>query len=157
MPLEIERKFLVYHELLPEGMDGVPIKQGYLHSDEDKSIRVRIMGHKSYLTIKGRDIQGSRPEFEYEIPYDDGIHLYENFTNAGRINKIRFHLLIGHHLWEVDKFLDDNQGLWLAEVELNSADEEIVVPSWVKKEVTGNPRYLNSYLANHPFTSWVAQ
>lgn len=157
MPLEIERKFLVYHELLPEGMDGVPIRQGYLHSDESKSIRVRIMGHKSFLTIKGKDKDGIRPEFEYEIPYEEGMSLYENFTMAGKINKVRFHLLIGKHLWEVDKFLDDNLGLWLAEVELSSTDEEILIPSWVKMEVTGNPRYLNTFLAKHPFTSWTVQ
>jgi CYTH domain-containing protein len=157
MPVEIERKFIVNVDLLPKDLDGVAIRQGYIFSDEQKTIRVRVMGHKAFITIKGKDLNGTRPEFEYNIPFEDGVELFESFTEYGKISKIRYHLLHGRHLWEIDQFLDDNLGLWMAEIELQHAEEEIIIPPWVAKEVTGNPMYLNAYLATHPFTSWVAQ
>jgi len=154
MALEIERKFLIHRELLPVETDGLLIQQGYLLSSPGKSVRVRLAGEKAYLTIKGPDIQGVRAEFEYAIPKQDAETLLNDFCTEGRLIKIRRKISSGSHVWEVDEFLGDNAGLWLAEVELARAGEPVVLPTWVAAEVTGDPRYYNTYLALHPFKTW---
>jgi CYTH domain-containing protein len=154
MPVEIERKFLVKAGMEPANVDGILLSQGYLFNQSGKSIRVRIAGHRAFLTIKGPDNYGSRDEFEYEIPYDDAHLLLENYCEGIIINKIRRIIRWENHLWEVDEFLKENKGLWLAEVELNRQDDPLPLPSWVDMEVTGNEKYLNSYLARFPFTTW---
>lgn len=154
MALEIERKFLISKELFPVETKGLLIRQGYLMSSPEKSIRVRLQGDQGFLTIKGPDIQGVRDEFEYMIPVDDAISLLDDFCEEGRIIKIRRTIMIGSHLWEIDEFLGDNAGLWLAEVELDSRDEYVNLPPWIDTEVTGDIRYFNTYLAQHPFSSW---
>ena len=154
MALEIERKFLIRKELFPAETDGLLIRQGYLLSSPEKSIRVRLHGDQGFLTIKGPDIQGVRAEFEYVIPLDDAVSLFDDFCVEGKIIKIRRTIMIGYHLWEIDEFLGDNAGLWLAEVELVSRDEHVDLPPWIDTEVTGDVRYFNTYLAQHPFNSW---
>lgn len=154
MPLEIERKFLVHPELFPSGLDGTTIRQGYLQSDEGNSIRIRISGHQSFITIKGPDNDGVRLEFEYEIPFDDAGYMLEQFCRKPLINKTRRLVVWGGHLWEVDEFHGENQGLWLAEVELDDRNEQVELPPWVGSEVTGDSRYLNTSLVRFPFTSW---
>jgi adenylate cyclase len=154
MALEIERKFLVNKGLEPINTDGVSIRQGYLHIDNEKSIRVRIAGHHSFLTVKGPDYKGSRTEFEYEIPVEEAEYMLNNFCGMRIIAKIRRHLLWKKQLWEVDEFLGDNKGLWLAEIEMTSPDDPVQLPKWIGKEVTGDSRFYNTYLAQHPFITW---
>ncbi|MBK7028162.1 MAG: CYTH domain-containing protein [Bacteroidales bacterium] len=154
MALEIERKFLVDPAKLPQGLDGVIIRQGYMLISQEKSIRIRISGHKAFLTIKGMDRNGVRPEFEYEIPFDDGQDLFDQFTLPGKISKIRYHHIFKKHLWEIDEFLLDNKGLWIAEIELASEDETFDIPDWIVSEVTGDLRFFNTYLSQHPYSTW---
>jgi adenylate cyclase len=153
MAIEIERKFLVNVELIPIGIDGIGIRQGYLLVSPEKSVRVRIAGHKAFITVKGSDHQGSRPEFEYEIPVEDAEFMLANHCQGQKISKIRRHIIHKGHLWEIDEFLEDNKGLWLAEIELSDAGEIIELPSWVTVEVTGDKKYYNSYLSQHPYVS----
>jgi adenylate cyclase len=153
--IETERKFLVRKETWdalskPEGIRYV---QGYLSTDEKKVVRVRVAGEKGFLTIKGRSDNISRPEYEYKIPADDATEMINLFCK-NRVEKTRTRIPAGNHVWEVDEFLVDNEGLLLAEIELESADDAFEKPEWVLEEVTGDPRYYNSYLAENPYKSW---
>lgn len=154
MPVEIERKFLVKPGMEPVNVDGVKIRQGYLNTDKDKSIRIRTAGHQSFLTIKGPDHGGVRDEFEYEIPFEHAEYMLDAFCGDRILTKIRRMILWKKHLWEVDEFLGNNQGLWVAEIELESIDEPFSLPPWIGEEVTADIRYLNTYLVIHPFTTW---
>ena len=154
MALEIERKFLVNIELLPVGVQGTPIIQGYLHVSDQKSIRVRISGELAYITIKGPDEDGVRPEFEYPIPLEDARFMLSNYCKAGQIEKMRRKINWSGRIWEVDEFLGANHGLWLAEIELANRNETIEIPPWVNQEVTGQSRYHNSSLAAYPYSIW---
>jgi adenylate cyclase len=153
--LEIERKFLVNkdkwsHTVKPEGTRYL---QGYLSIDEEKVVRVRVAGEKGFLTIKGRSETFSHPEFEYPIPPDDARELISKFT-ATRVEKIRTRIPAGHHTWEVDEFSGDNEGLLLAEIELDSLDDHFEKPAWLGIEVTGDQRYYNAWLSVNPFRTW---
>jgi adenylate cyclase len=152
---EIERKFLVDKKkwsLLPKP-DGIRYIQGYLSIDDDKVVRARVAGDKGYLTIKGKSETFSHPEYEYEIPVEDAIALIENYT-ATRIEKVRTRIPAGNHMWEVDEFLGDNQGLLMAEIELETPDEHFEKPAWLGMEVTADQRYYNAYLSLNPFLTW---
>ncbi|MBK7213924.1 MAG: CYTH domain-containing protein [Bacteroidales bacterium] len=153
MAIETERKFLVIRELFPPDMDGLLLRQAYMHISAEKSIRVRIAGHKAYLTVKGPDLNGRRAEFEYEIPVEDAEYMFENLVSSGVISKIRRFLIWKKKLWEVDEFLERHQGLWLAEVELDDIKEPLDMPPWVGREVTGEKEYYNTYLSDHPYIS----
>jgi adenylate cyclase len=154
MPLEIERKFLVKEGLEPSQIDGISIRQGYLDIEQGKSIRVRIAGHQAFLTIKGPDFQGSRAEFEYEIPVEDADYMLSKFCESRIIDKIRRIIIWDKKIWEVDEFLGENKGLWMAELETEDLSEKLDLPEWMGKEVTGDNKYYNTYLALHPFASW---
>jgi len=154
MAVEIERKFLVNKESLPRLKKGTDLKQGYLHISREKSIRVRQSGKKAFLTIKGPDVNGQRSEFEFSIPYHDSSYLLDHFCISSIIVKTRRCLFWKEKLWEIDEFLGDNSGLWIAEVELDQPGEAIELPSWVGEEVTGNKKYYNTYLSQHPFSQW---
>lgn len=155
MGIEIERKFLVNKDLWKreEPVKSVIIRQGYLLTDPDKTIRVRVAGEQGYLTIKGRAAGFSRVEFEYEIPVTEAGELIDRFS-ANRVEKIRHYVQFKGKLWEVDEFKGENEGLLIAEIELRSAEEVFEKPDWVEEEVTTDPRYLNANLAKKPFRHW---
>jgi adenylate cyclase len=152
--IEIERKFLVKTENFPKSGNKTILKQGYLSVDPERVVRVRIEENLAWITIKGKMKRFSRPEFEYEIPVEDAENLLLLSVNPP-IEKIRHRITIEGMLWEVDEFLALNQGLLLAEIELESETQEISLPEWVGEEVTSDPRYFNSWLSVHPFTTWT--
>jgi CYTH domain-containing protein len=153
MAIEIERKFLLRDTGFLENLSGERICQGYLSDAVDATVRVRLIGEQGFLTIKGRSQGISRSEFEYPIPAADAEQLLL-LCGAGRIDKIRYHITHGGHLWEVDVFSGANQGLVIAEIELASEQEAFARPDWLGEEVSHNPRYFNSQLSRHPFSTW---
>jgi adenylate cyclase len=156
MPTEIERKFLVQSDrYIQAAQRSERISQGYLCSHPDRTVRVRIKGGSGFLTIKGRSSQSglSRYEWEKEITTAEAHELLA-LCEPGVIDKIRYEVPVGSHLFEVDCFLGQNEGLVVAEVELQSEEEPFEVPSWLGAEVTGDRRYYNSYIAQNPFCSW---
>lgn len=154
MATEIERKFLVTPGWTPPG-EGVPYMQGYLQSGTGKAtVRARIAGDKAYLTIKGAQAGISRLEYEYEIPVSDAREMLKELALGSIIEKKRHFIPIGPHLWEVDVFAGENEGLVVAEVELSAEGEEVVLPPWVSREVSDDRRYANASLANHPYSEW---
>lgn len=152
MALEIERKFLLLSEEWKEGAVGVHYAQCYLNQKKS-TIRVRIAGEKGFLTIKGKTKGISRKEFEYEIPLEDAREMFE-FSQTAVVEKYRYKIEYGGKIWEIDEFLGENAGLVVAEVELESENEEFEKPQWIGEEVTDDPRYRNSNLAEHPFKMW---
>lgn len=155
MGLEIERKYLVNKEKwnLVEKPKRNIIKQGYILTDPNKTIRVRLKNTKGYITIKGLSVGATRQEFEYEIPRNDAEQLLEKFS-VSNLEKIRYEILYKGKLWEVDEFLGDNLGLIIAEIELNSESEIFELPNWIEKEVTSEQKYYNSNLSKNPFVKW---
>lgn len=155
MAIEIERKFLVDKEKWHNASkgNGQAYKQGYMLTDPEKTIRVRIAEDKAFLTIKGKSVGASRPEYEYAIPVKDAEELLENFCSAV-ISKIRYKVEHGNHTWEVDEFLEDNVGLIVAEIELSDKNEQFDKPDWVSTEVTEDKRYFNSNLSINPYCMW---
>ena len=153
MAAEIERKFLVADDSWRDGTAGVRIAQGYLSQDPDRTVRVRLAGERAWLTIKGRTEGITRAEFEYAIPADDAQALL-GLCLPSVIDKTRHEVSFGGHLWEIDVFHGDNEGLVIAEVEL--ADESISpeLPPWVGAEVSLDARYFNSCLAAQPYARW---
>ena len=158
MYLEIERKFLVTGEFKSLAASSQRIIQGYLCSDAKRTVRVRVKGDVGYLTIKGRSNDGglSRFEWEKEITREEA-ELLLPLCEPGVIDKVRY--LVEHegHVFEVDEFLGENQGLVLAELELSSETEEYSRPEWLGQEVTGDRRYYNSYLSAYPFVTWFGK
>ncbi len=153
MGVEIERKFLV--EDSPwKGQQGTLYRQGYLTTDPERTVRVRIAGDQGYLTIKGRSSGATRTEFEYPIPVADAEQLLEELCPQPQIEKIRYRLEFAGLTWDVDVFRGDNDGLVIAEVELEGSDQNIELPPWVGREVTGDKRFFNAYLTKHPFQTW---
>jgi len=152
MPLEIERKFLVKGDGWRQGQ-GIHISQGYLNRDKERTVRVRLAGEKAYLTVKGSVSGCTRAEYEYEIPASHARELLK-ICDGPVLEKIRYRVDMSGLSWEVDEFLGDNAGLIVAEIELQNENERVDLPDWVDGEVTGDPRYYNSNLINHPFCRW---
>lgn len=155
MALEIERKFLVRGDFLGDVSSSSRIVQGYLAASPVASVRVRIYGEKGYMTVKGRPGASgmSRFEWEKEIPVDEALMLLK-LCGGGVIDKVRHLVPYEGHVFEVDVFHGMNEGLVVAEVELESEDEEFSRPQWLGEEVTSDVRYRNSMLLKHPFTKW---
>jgi len=155
MANEIERKFLVKGDFKAESTKAVRIVQGYLSSVPERTVRVRIKGEKGFITIKGIGSASgaTRYEWEKEVPVEEIRELLK-ICEPGVIDKTRFLVKSGDHLFEVDEFYGENEGLVVAEVELSSEDEHFVKPEWLGEEVTGDAKYYNSMLMKHPFTSW---
>jgi adenylate cyclase len=154
--VEIERKFLVNSEAFKqESFAQNRIKQGYLSSVPERTVRVRVKGNKGFLTIKGITNESgmSRFEWEKEIPVDEAEKLLL-LCEKGVIDKTRFEIKTGDHIFEVDEFYGENEGLIMAEVELQSETESYEKPIWLGKEVTRDKRYYNSYLSKNPFKTW---
>ena len=153
MGIEIERKYLVQVDKwdLPE--DGKPVVQGYICEENGRTLRVRMLGEKGILTIKGPTQGATRAEFEYEIPAQDASELLEHCE--GRIvRKTRYKVTVASHIWDVDVFEGENAPLVLAEVELGHEEEPFEAPDWLGSEVTGDPRYMNYQLACEPYGGW---
>lgn len=153
--IEIERKFLVKGEFKHLAYDCTHIEQGYFATEPGKTVRVRIRGDKGYLTIKGPSGEDGlgRYEFETEIPLDDAHELMK-LCMPGKVDKNRYLVKSGSHTVEVDEFFGDNEGLVLAEIELGSEDEAYEKPDFLGEEVTGDKRYYNKYMLNHPYREW---
>ncbi|MFA9370295.1 MAG: CYTH domain-containing protein [Labilibaculum antarcticum] len=152
MPLEIERKYLIKADLLDLPLGGKKLIQGYIWSDPDKSLRIRIAGDKAFLTIKTGNNPLSRSEFEYGIPMKDAQDLLALCDS--KIEKTRYLIPQNNLFWEVDVFEGDNDGLIVAEIELNSEHEKFEIPHWIDHEVTNESKYLNVELIKHPFSKW---
>lgn len=151
MGIEIERKFLVTGEF----RSGEPVHflQGYLSREPGRTVRARIADDQAWLTIKSLTNNTVRQEFEYEIPLADAKQMIE-LCDGPVIEKHRWNINYLDHLWEVDVFSGDNQGLIVAEIELTAPDEHFVLPPWVGEEVSHDPRYHNSQLSVHPYKNW---
>lgn len=157
MAQETERKFLLANEdwKTPE-LEGRLYKQGYLISSPEKAVRVRVAGTHGFITIKSGSYPGGfgRDEFEYEIPVDDAIKIFETLCEPGTIEKTRYEIPYEGHVWEVDVFHGTNDGLITAEIELKSENEAFSSPSWLGEEVTHDKRYTNGILVRNPYTTW---
>lgn len=154
--IETERKFLVKNDdYKQQAFSHSRIKQGYICSGHGRTVRVRLRDDRGFLTIKGPSTNGgmSRYEFEKEITLDEANHLFE-LCEPGRIDKTRYLVKSGRHTFEVDEFYEANEGLVLAEVELESEDEPYEKPDFIGKEVTGDRRFYNSFLTKMPYTLW---
>jgi len=154
MGIEIERKFLVKGNAWRRLVTGKHYRQGYLTSDKDRAVRVRTIGETGYLTIKGISIGASRCEYEYEIPLNDANEMLDNLCLQPLIKKTRYKIPFEGLVWDVDEFGGANQGLIVAEVELETEDQFFVKPDWIGEQVTDDPRYYNANLIAHPFSMW---
>ena len=155
MGIEIERKFLVKNIEFLEGVDGIRYSQGYIPSEGNPGVRIRIAGEKAFITLKS-DIKGAkvRHEFEYEIPVSDAGQMLETFCRKPLIEKVRYIIKYSGLIWEVDVFEGDNKGLIVAEVELETEDQKVDLPDWIGVEVTGDKKYQNSQLGINPYCVW---
>lgn len=153
MSKEIERKFLVRGDGWRSN-EGALYRQGYLNTDKERTVRVRVAGENAYLTVKGITKGATRTEFEYAIPVKDAQVMLDTLCERPLIEKRRYTTDYDGRKWEIDEFLGDNEGLVVAEVELQSEDEHVEKPDWVAGEVTDDPRYFNANLVQHPFRQW---
>lgn len=154
MAKEIERKFLVRDKNFLKSLKPGHILQGFISTAKDHVVRVRIHDEQAFLAIKGSGSGISRTEFEYTIPLTDARELLNTFCKENLIEKYRYLIKHHGHQWEVDEFLGENNGLFLAEIELLSEEEQFSKPPWLGEEVTGDKRYYNAFLAGNPFKSW---
>ncbi len=155
MAVEIERKFLVKDDTWKENAISKRYSQGYLSRQQGRTVRVRRVEEKAFLTIKGPTSHGcSRKEYEYEIPVSDGQELLETLCEQPLIEKYRYLVKFAGMVWEVDEFLGDNSPLVVAEIELESVGQQFEKPDWLAEEVTGDIRYYNSSLCVTPYSQW---
>jgi adenylate cyclase len=154
MGIEIERKFLVNGEAWKDLSTGTTYRQGYLSTEKERTVRVRTINDKGFLTIKGLTRGASRAEFEYDIPADDANQLLDELCLKPLIEKKRYKIQHDGLIWEVDAFFGENDGLIVAEIELESEDQMFTKPEWVGAEVTGDPRYYNANLIANPYKNW---
>lgn len=155
MANEIERKFLVDLATWKPQEAGIHFKQGYLNTQKERVVRVRIEGTQAKLTIKGVTTGITRAEFEYAIPVEDATLLLDNLCEQPLIDKHRHKEVHAGKTWEIDVFHGLNQGLVVAEIELSSEDEAFERPAWAVKEVSSDSRYYNSNLLKNPFSTWT--
>ena len=155
MPTEIERKFLVDHQKWEALIKptGKLYKQGYILSDEKRTVRIRVANDAAYITLKGASTGISRSEYEYTIPVNEGNEILNNFATSS-IQKTRYNIEYAVHTWEVDVFTGDNTGLIIAEIELQNEDEQFEKPEWVGQEVSHDNRYTNASLSVYPYKDW---
>jgi adenylate cyclase len=155
MATEIERKYLIANDGWRDQADeGIQITQGYMGGNDKSSIRIRINGDSANLNIKSKTLGMQRSEYEYAIPLEDAREILATLCDRPYIDKKRFHVVHEGHRWEVDVFAGENEGLIVAELELNSPDEAFTLPDWIGKEVTEDPRYYNICLVTHPYKDW---
>lgn len=154
MGQEIERKFLVLSDAWKADATSCAYRQGFLSTEPERTVRVRVAGDHGWLTIKGITVGARRDEYEYEIPREDASRLLDTLCKRPLIEKVRHTLAVGEHTWEVDVFEGDNAGLVVAEVELGTEDEAFERPPWLGDEVTDDPRYFNASLVELPYKAW---
>lgn len=159
MGVEIERKFLVDVEQLQAYTRAHPtmsssIVQGYIKREGTSQVRIRVRDQKACITLKGSGDSLARPEWEYDIPVQDALEMLDVLCKPPHIQKVRHYIKYKGHLWEVDEFLGDNLGLWVAEVELQAEDEDVVLPPFVTEEITSQELYGNVNLSLNPYCSW---
>jgi CYTH domain-containing protein len=154
MGQEIERKFLVRGDDWRRLATGKTYRQGYLSTVKERTVRVRTIDDKGFLTIKGISRGVSRSEFEYEIPAEEANQLLDELCERPLIEKRRHTIPAGRHTWEVDEFFGENEGLIVAEIELASESEAFLRPSWIGEEVSSDPRYFNANLIRNPYKNW---
>jgi adenylate cyclase len=154
MGTEIERKFLVRDSSVIEGLPGLPYRQGYLSTDPERTVRIRLAGEHAWLTVKGATTGATRAEFEYSIPPADAVALLAMCAGP-LVEKTRHQIEHAGRTWEIDVFAGDNAGLVLAEVELPAEDVPLDVPPWAGEEVTHDARYVNARLVAHPYRTWA--
>lgn len=155
MAIEIEHKYLVDRERWArvQPRKGEQIRQGYLQNEPDRTVRVRATQKRAFITVKGRTDGVSRPEYEFRIPLKEANEMLDTLC-GNVVEKTRYRLRFRRRTWEVDVFEGTNEGLILAEIELQSEDQQYKLPPWVTENVTGDLRYYNSYLADKPFSAW---
>ena len=155
MGLEIERKFLLKNDgWRSQVSQSTNMRQGYLAPLDTSSVRVRIEGDKANINIKSATIGIRRMEYEYAIPLDDATEMLDQLCPKPQVNKTRHIVVVGSHVWEIDEFYDENEGLIVAELELDDENEEFVMPDWAGEEVSDDPRYYNVNLIKSPFKGW---
>lgn len=155
MGIEIERKFLLKDDSWRTLVhSSVRLRQGYLNDDKACSIRVRTDDTHAWLNIKSVTIGASRQEYEYSVPLDDARRMLETLTVRPLVEKTRHLVDYAGHTWEIDEFAGDNQGLTVAEIELQNEAESFEKPAWIGEEVTMDPRYYNTSLSRLPYTRW---
>ncbi len=154
MPKEIERKFLVTSDAWRQLGTGRAYRQGYLAITSTHTVRVRVVGDQGYLTVKGKLSGITRLEYEYPIPVQEAHEMLNQLCEKPLIEKTRYCVECKGHIWEVDEFSGENQGLVVAEVELESEDQRVELPEWVGQEVSEDSRYLNASLVKNPYSHW---
>lgn len=154
MGTEIERKYLVVGDAWRALGTGTVFRQGYLSTEKERTVRVRVEGDRAKLTIKGITVGATRVEYEYEIPVAEAEEMLDDLCHQPIIEKTRRRIDAVSVVWEVDEFYGVNEGLVIAEVELESEDQEFDIPSWIGEEVTGDARYFNANLIARPFSTW---
>jgi adenylate cyclase len=153
--IEVERKFLVKNDTWREAAHkSARFRQGYLNHERHCSVRVRISGDEAWLNLKSATVGAERYEFDYPIPIADAHQMLNTLTCKPLIEKTRYFLNMGQHVWEIDVFEGDNAGLIVAEIELETPDESFEIPEWLGEEVTFDPRYYNTSLSTHPYKLW---
>lgn len=154
MAKEIERKFLVKGDAWRALAQGTHYRQGYLNSVKERTVRIRTINEKAFLTIKGPTIGVTRQEYEYEIPHADCVQMLEHLAEKPIIEKNRYKIPHEGLIWEIDEFLGVNAGLIVAEVELSDENQVFNKPEWIGEEISADPRYFNSNLVKNPYTTW---
>lgn len=154
MGVEIERKFLLTDMSWKHGARGLNMRQAYLSTDPDRTVRVRVVGDEGWLTIKGRSSGPVRAEFEFPIPVDEAVEMIATLALHAAIEKTRYRIEHAGDVWEIDEFAGENAGLVVAEIELESAEQPFATPPWLGAEVTDDPRFTNARLSILPFSRW---
>ncbi|WP_420474283.1 CYTH domain-containing protein [Noviherbaspirillum sp. ST9] len=154
MGVEIERKFLVCGDNWKALGQGVLLRQGYLSSSPERTVRVRIEGESAMLTIKGKSSGATRNEWEYPVPLSDAEAFLDTLCERPIIEKKRYRIPFEGMVWEVDEFFGENAGLVVAEIELTAENQSFAKPDWIAEEVTHDARYFNSSLIRNPYSTW---
>ncbi len=154
MGKEIERKFFVKGDVWRSLAKGTVYRQGYLNSAKERTVRIRTIDDRAFLTIKGLTVGATRAEYEYEIPVADGDAMLDALAEKPIIEKKRYKVPLEGLTWEIDEFFGDNTGLIVAEVELEREGQTFRKPDWAGEEVTADSRYFNSNLVKHPYSKW---
>lgn len=154
MAKEIERKFLVLGDAWRALAKGTVYRQGYLSTVKERTVRVRTIDEKAFLTIKGITVGATRAEYEYDIPTADATEMLDDLCEKPIIEKSRYKIPFEGFVWEVDEFAGVNAGLIVAEIELADEDQKFTKPDWIGEEVSGDPRYFNANLIANPYSNW---
>ena len=155
MATEIERKFLVTNDSWRQQVtQKMTLKQGYFGAAKKASIRIRVSGDTANINIKSATLDIVRKEYEVPIPLDDAEEMLNDLCERPIIEKVRYHVPIGKHVWEIDEFSGDNQGLLVAEIELSTPDEDFEKPDWLGDDVSLDERYYNVCLVKNPYKNW---